>query len=265
MTSMNNEQLAIYNFFRSLIKACLFLLIVNCTLINAQQRLDVIVLDAGHGGKDPGTIGDATGVQEKNIVLPITMKLGRMIEAKYPGIKIIFPRSTDEYIEVKERTRIANENRSKLFISIHANHKKKEESDKNGFEVYLLNKERFPEAVLFTMKENYLLSYQQAGKDTLDNYIFSSLAQNGYTRYNEYLASMIEMSFLSYTELATRGIIQAGNWVTLGASMPSVLVETGYLSDASDEKYLSSEKGQSDIATALFHAFQSYKALYEMQ
>ncbi len=262
---MNNYQLSIINIIKSFVKACLFLLIVNCQLLIAQNRLDVIVLDAGHGGKDPGTIGDETGVQEKNIVLPITMKLGKMIETRYPGIKIIYPRSTDEYVEVKERTHIANVNKAKLFISIHANHKKKEESDKNGFEIYLLNKERFPEAVMFTMKENFLLSYQQAGKDTVDNFIYSSLAQNGYTRFNEYLASMIEINFLSYAELASRGVIQAGNWVTLGASMPSVLVETGYLSDPNDEKYLSSEKGHNDVATSLFNAFLSYKTLYEMQ
>lgn len=265
MSSMNNYQLTINNIIRSLIKAFLLLLIVNCTLIIAQQKLDVIVLDAGHGGKDPGTIGDATGVQEKNIVLPITMKLGKLIQTKYPGIKIIYPRSSDEYVEVKERTKIANENRARLFISIHANHKKKEENDKNGFEIYLLNKERFPEAVLFTMKENYLLTFQQAGKDTVDNFIYSSLAQNGFTRLNEFFASLIEINFLTYSELASRGIIQAGNWVTLGASMPSVLVETGYLSDPNDEKYLSSEKGQNDVALSLFSAFQSYKALYEMQ
>ena len=124
------------------------LFIVHCSLL-AQPKLDVIYIDAGHGGKDPGTIGDNTGVQEKSIVLPIAIKLGRMIEEKYPEIKILFSRTTDEYSQVKDRTIAANNQKAKLFISIHANHKKQEESDKQGFEIYLLNKERMPEAVEF--------------------------------------------------------------------------------------------------------------------
>lgn len=231
----------------------------------SQNKLDVIYLDAGHGGKDPGTIGDKTGVQEKNIVLPITIKLGKLIEEKYPDIKIIYSRTTDEFSQVRDRTIAANNNRAKLFVSIHANHKKMEESDKKGFEIYLLNKERFPEAVEFTMKQNYQIAFQQFGTDTLDNFIFSSLAHAGYTRFSEYLASIIEVNMLSHTELESRGVFQAGNWVTLGASMPSVLVETGYLSDPQDEIYLSSDKGQNEVAIALFTAFQNYKVLYESQ
>ncbi len=249
------------------LKHLLFLLAFGfCHLtLFSQNKLDVIYIDAGHGGKDPGTIGDKTGVQEKNIVLPISMKLGKLIEEKYPAIKIVYARTTDEYSQVKDRTIEANNQRAKLFISIHANHKKQEESDKQGFEVYLLNKERFPEAVEFTMKQNYQIAFQQFGKDTLDNFIFSSLAQAGYTRLSEYFASIIEVNMLDHSELISRGVYQAGNWVTLGASMPAVLVETGYLSDINDEKYLSSDKGQTDIAIALFNAFQNYKALYESQ
>ena len=241
------------------------LLIINLPFLHSQGKLDVIVLDAGHGGKDPGTIGDFTGVQEKNIVLPITMKLGKLIEERFPSVKILYPRSTDVFIDLKERTGMANVSKAKLFISIHANHKKKEESEKKGFEIYLLNRERMPEAVQFTINENALLFYSRYGNDSLDKFIFSSLAQNGYTRFNEYLASIIEINMLSITELESRGVIQAGNWVTLGASMPSVLVETGYLSDLDDEKYLSSDKGQNDVAIALFNAFQQYKSIYETQ
>ncbi len=122
-----------------------------------------------------------------------------------------------------------------------------------------------PEAVQFTLKENYKLLFSQFGNDSLDKFIFASLAHAGYTRLSEYLANIIEMNMLSYTELETRGVFQAGNWVTLGASMPTVLVETGYLSDINDEKYLSSEKGQNDVAISLFNAFQNFKILYESQ
>ena len=240
-----------------------YLLFVICAY--AQTKLDVVVIDAGHGGKDPGTIGDKTGVQEKNIVLPVSVKLGALIEKKFPSVKVIYTRVTDEFIELKDRTKIANDSRAKLFISIHANHKKLEESEKNGFEIYIINQERLPEAVLITMKENKIISYKQSGTDSADTFIFSSLAQAGYNRFSEYIASNIETSMLNYSRLASRGIMQAGFWVILGASMPAVLVETGYLSDINDEKYLSSDTGQSDVAIALFNAFQTYKMIYESQ
>lgn len=261
---MPNYKLQIPDFSMKYFLLLLSFGICHLTLFS-QSKLDVIYLDAGHGGKDPGTIGDVTGVQEKNIVLPVTMKLGKLIEQRYPGIKIIYSRTTDEFTTVKERTTQANDNKAKLFISIHANHKKLEESDKKGFEVYLLNKERMPEAVQFTLKENYKLLFSQFGNDSLDKFIFASLAQAGYTRLSEYFANIIETNMISYTELETRGVFQAGNWVTLGASMPTVLVETGYLSDIKDEKYLSGEKGQNDVAFALFNAFQNFKVLYESQ
>lgn len=241
------------------------LLIVNYSLLIAQNKLDVIVIDAGHGGKDPGTIGDYTGVQEKNIVLPISVKLGSYIEKRFPSIRVIYSRVTDEFVELKDRTKAANDSKAKLFISIHANHKKKEETDKKGFEIYFLNGERFSEAIVITMKENNNILYQTSGSDSAGLFIFSSLAQAGYNKFNEYFSSIIEINMLNYTKLETRGVIQAGFWVNIGASMPSVLVETGYLSDINDEKYLSSVSGQNDISAALFNAFLNYKILYENQ
>jgi N-acetylmuramoyl-L-alanine amidase len=237
----------------------------NLSFLFCQNRLDVVVIDAGHGGKDPGTIGDKTGVQEKNIVLPVSIKFGTYIEQKYPAIRVIYTRTTDEFIELRDRTKIANDNRAKLFISIHANHKKLEESQKNGFEIYLLKPESLEEAVLVTMKENIQLSYRQPGADTIDNFIFSSLAQSGYYRLNEILASNIEIKMVNTTQLASRGVFQADYLVIRRSSMPCVLVETGYLSDINDERYLSSEIGQNEVALALFQAFQNYKIIYEAQ
>ncbi len=241
-----------------------YLIFVICNLTFSGDKLDVIVIDPGHGGKDPGTIG-VTGVQEKNIVLPIALKLGSMIQKNFPDIKVIFTRTGDDFPSLRDRTNTANSNKAKLFISIHANHKKQEESEKNGFEIYMVNKDRFPEAIQITMKDNHLLHFQKSGNDSTDNIIFSTLALNGYYRYNEYFASFIEMNMLTFSQLQSRGVFQADFWVMLGASMPSVLVETGYVSDANDEKYLSSDAGQNDIAAALFNAFSKYKILYEMQ
>lgn len=239
-----------------------FLIIVNCSLLIAQNKLDVIAIDPGHGGKDPGTIG-VTGAFEKNIVLAIALKLGDMIGNKFPEIKIVFTRANDDFPSLRERTKLANDNKAKLFISIHANHKKQDETEKSGFEIYMMSREHFPDAVDITMHENSLLKFQKAGYDTTDNFIFSSLAQNGYYRFNEYLAANVEISMVNYTQVHSRGVMQAGFVVIIGASMPSILVETGYVSDPNEERYLTSSAGQSAIASALFNAFVNYKYLYE--
>lgn len=246
------------------IKVILFFLLAFCFTAKASDKLDVIVIDAGHGGKDPGTIG-LSGIYEKNINLPISFKLGELIQKDFPSIKIIFTRTKDEYIEVKERSVIANNNKAKLFISIHANFKKKEETEKNGFEVYVLNMERFPEAITYTLKENSILKFEQFGRDTTDKFIYSALAQNGYQRFSEILSSGIESNLVSMTQLASRGVMQAGFWVLLGSSMPVVLVECGYLSDSNDEKFLSSTEGQNAVAIALYQGFVNYKMIYEAE
>jgi N-acetylmuramoyl-L-alanine amidase len=226
------------------------------------NKLDVVVIDAGHGGKDPGTIG-VNNIKEKDINLGIAIKLGELIQQRYPDIKVIYTRTKDEFIEVHDRTIIANNNKAKLFISIHANHKKQEESDKNGFEIYMLNKEKLPDAIAITQKENSFLQYQKYNADTTDSYIFYSLVENGYLKYSEYLSSSFEMNLINSTELASRGVMQAGFWVLVAASMPSVLVESGYISDENDANYLTSGIGQINIAKALFEGFNTYKMLYE--
>lgn len=232
--------------------------------MQAADKLDVIVIDAGHGGRDPGTIG-LSGIYEKIINLPIALKLGELIQKDFPDIKIVYTRVKDDFIEVKERSVIANNNNAKLFISIHSNFKKEEETEKNGFEVYILNSERFPEAISFTFKENSILKFEQFGRDTTDRFIFSALAQNGYQHFSELLASGIESNIVSMTQLASRGVMQAGFWVLVGSSMPVVLVECGYLSDTNDEKFLSSPEGQNAVAIALYQGFVNYKMIYEAE
>jgi N-acetylmuramoyl-L-alanine amidase len=238
-----------------------YLLFTICLF--AQNKLDVIVIDPGHGGKDPGTM-NADGTQEKNIVLPIALRLGQLISQKFPEVRVIYTRDKDEFPQLHDRTKMANENKAKLFISIHANHKKQEETEKNGFEIYYMNLEHMPEAVSTAMNENNVLRFVRAGTDTTDKFIFSTLAQSGYMKYNEMLVSKLEISMLQSTQLLSRGPMQAGLWVNVHASMPSVLVETGYIDDPKDEKYLTSPEGQNAIATALYNAFTSFKYFYEM-
>jgi N-acetylmuramoyl-L-alanine amidase len=209
---------------------------IICTCIYSRDNLDVIYIDAGHGGKDPGTM--TVNLKEKDITLPIALKLGNLIQLNFPSTKIIYSRTKDDYTDPKERAAQANLNHAKLYISIHINHKKEDETQKNGFEIYLLNKDRFPEAIEITEKENQNLKFTQFGTDETDRFIFSSLAQYGYLKYTEFLASYFEMNLIDLNAISSRGIMQSGFWVLLGASMPSVLIECGYISDDNDVKYL---------------------------
>jgi N-acetylmuramoyl-L-alanine amidase len=245
-------------------KYFILILFLSVITVHASEKLDVIVIDAGHGGKDPGTIGPS-GVMEKNINLPIALKLGSLIQNAFPDVKVIYTRTTDVFIEVKDRSMIANNAKAKLFISIHSNYKKKEETDKNGFEVYVLNTERFPEAISFTMNNNKILKYDNYGNDTTGKYIYSSLAESGYQRLSNLLSFAIESNLISLTQLNSRGVMQAGLWVLLGSSMPAVLVECGYLSDPNDEKYLSSAAGQAAVANGIFQGFVRFKMIYDSQ
>ena len=240
-----------------------FQLFVISPSIFANDKLDAIVIDAGHGGKDPGTIGDS-GVKEKDITLSIALRLGGLIHQNFPDTRIIYTRKSDLFIDVKDRTELAINSNAKLFISIHVNHKKENETEKNGFEIYLLNQERFSEAVKITENSSYLMKSSQSVNNETDNYIFSSLVQTAFLKYGEYLSHYLELNLLNLSLLASRGIMQAGYWVLL-TSMPSVLVETGYISDPNDEKYLSSEEGKTNISIGLFQGFSIYKSLYELQ
>jgi N-acetylmuramoyl-L-alanine amidase len=228
------------------------------------NKLDIIVLDAGHGGKDPGAVG-VSGVHEKNINLPITMKLGALIQSSFPDIKIIYTRTGDTFPELKDRTILANKNRAKLFISIHSNHKKtEEEEDKSGFEIYILNSARFPEAVNITSTENQVISELASFSDDTAKYIFSTLAHQSFLKYSYNLSYNFGIELTGISEIPSRGIRDADFWVLTGASMPSVLVECGYLSNERDENYLKTEEIQNRIAQALFEGFKRFKLYYEM-
>lgn len=225
------------------------------------KKLETIILDAGHGGKDPGTIG-ISGIYEKNIVLPITLKTRDLLVKEYSDLKIVLTRDKDEFIELRNRGKIANSNSGDLFVSIHCNSKKPDDVDKNGFEIYIMDLLRLNEATNISYSENKFLGFEK--KDTniykqQVEYLITSLAENAFLRNSERLANILQAQMGLDTKLESRGIYQAGFYVLIGASMPTMLVETGYLSNKSDEEYLSSQKGQNDIAKAIYKAIRLYK------
>ena len=227
---------------------------------------DVIVLDAGHGGHDYGAIG-VNGVREKDINLGITLKLGKLIEKNMKDVKVVYTRKDDKFVELYKRGQIANEKDGKLFISIHCNSTPKKPSNASGFEVYLLRPGRTKEAISIAERENSVIQYEdnpgryQALTD--ENFILVSMAQSSYMKYSENFSDILNKEFSKDLSIPSRGIKQAGFYVLVGASMPSVLIESGFLSNRKDANYLKSAKGQQAIANSIFEAIKKFKEHYE--
>ena len=240
----------------------------NSDKINKSGRwnFDVIVIDPGHGGKDYGAIG-VNGEKEKEINLAIALKLGKLIEKELKDVKVVYTRKNDTFVELYKRGKIANDNDGKLFISIHCNSTRKKNSEANGFEVYLLRPGKTQDAIEIAEMENAVIQYesnpQRYKKLTDENFILVSMAHSSYLKYSEKFAELLHNQFSNDFEIQSRGVKQAGFYVLVGASMPSVLVESGFLSNKNDAKYLKSSKGQGEIAAAILHAIKGYKAYYD--
>jgi len=227
---------------------------------------DVIVIDAGHGGKDVGAVG-INGVREKDVNLGVALKLGKLLEKNMTDIKVVYTRSNDTFIELYKRGKIANENGGKLFISIHCNSTPKKPTDASGFEVYLLRPGRTKEAIQIAARENGVIQYEDNPKRyqrlTDENFILVSMAHSSYMKYSEKFSDFLDKEFSNERDESSRGIKQAGFYVLVGASMPSVLIETGFLSNPHDAAFLKSDKGQSRIAESVLNAIQKYSEYYQ--
>lgn len=239
----------------------------NLETTRKKWEMDVIVLDAGHGGKDWGAIG-VTGAREKDVALGVTLKLGRLIDKNLAGVKVVYTRKDDRFVELDRRGQIANASGGKLFVSIHANSLKRKPSPTRGFEVYLLRPGRTAEAIAIAEQENSVIQYEEGYEErykhlTDENFILQTMAQSAYMRSSELFADLAQQELQRLTGIPNHGVKQAGFYVLVGASMPNVLVETAYLSNQADERFLKSQSGQQKCAEALFRAVKRYKGEYE--
>jgi N-acetylmuramoyl-L-alanine amidase len=231
----------------------------------AQKRrwyIDTIVIDAGHGGKDPGAIGYSKS-REKDIVLPIAMKLGDLIKANFPKLKVVYTRKKDVFIPLWKRTKIANDVEAQLFISIHCNSNNSRRP--NGFETYFLSADKDSKATDVVLKENSAIEFEEsqdrARYEGL-NYILATLLQNDNLRRSQFLASNIQNALekkLKKLGMKNRGVKQGPFWVLVGATMPNVLVETGYISNKHEDKLLSNATTRKKIAEGIFEGLRLYK------
>lgn len=239
------------------------------TILDSKKEkwnFDVIVIDAGHGGKDYGAIG-VNGAVEKEINLAIALKLGSLISENFPEIKVVYTRKDDRFIELYRRGKIANENNGKLFISIHCNSQPQKPGPASGFEVYLLRPGRTEDAIQIANQENKVIEFEdnpsRYQKLTDENFILVSMAHSSYMKYSEKFAELLHQQVNDKLKIKSRGVKQAGFYVLVGASMPSVLIETAFISNSNDANYLKSKEGQEEMARAIFSAIKSFKTYYD--
>ena len=248
----------------------LILLSAFTTVDKRDLSINTVVIDAGHGGKDPGTSGAIS--KEKDIALKIALELGKTIQKHLKDVKVIYTRSTDKFIKLEERAQVANKNGADLFISIHCNSLPRNTSEKRkqsiyGTETYIMGMHTSDANFDVAKRENAVILLEDGNKEVYEgfdpnspeSYILFSLYQSAYLENSLRLADKIEHQFKDRVMRKSRGVRQAGFWVLYRTSMPSVLVEAGYLSNKNEEKYLNDAYGQTLIASGLFRAFRDYK------
>jgi N-acetylmuramoyl-L-alanine amidase len=228
-----------------------------------KNTIKIVVIDAGHGGHDPGC--QYGGAKEKNVTLAIALKLGRIIKENFKDVKVIYTRDSDVFIPLNERTAIANRNKANVFISIHCNANPK--NAVNGTETYTMGLHKTDgnlevakrENAVVLMEDDYSEKYDGFDPNSPEGNIIFTLYQNAFVTQSLHLASIIEDQVKTKAKRVERGVKQAGFLVLWKTAMPSVLVETGFLSNSEERKYLVSSAGQTKIATGIFEAFKKYK------
>ena len=224
--------------------------------------MKTIVIDAGHGGHDVGCLGSSS--QEKNIALAVSLKLGALIEKHFPDIRVVYTRETDVFIELHERAAIANRAKADLFICIHCN---SGPSAAFGAETYVMGLHKTSDNLSVAKRENASILLEKDYKTNYDGFdpnspeanIIFSLYQNTFMHQSLHFASLLQDQFAKNSGRFNRGVKQAGFMVLFRTAMPSVLIELGFLTNKSDEKYLISEKGQDSMAGSILNAFKMYR------
>lgn len=225
-------------------------------------RFDVVVIDPGHGGKDPGAIGH-NGVKEKDVVLDIAKKLGYYINKHLPEVEVVYTREDDSFVGLSQRGSIANRNEGDLFISLHANAARSNHA--RGAEVWFLGQHKSQAALDVMKKENSVVKMEEGdnkAKLSDEELMLYQLANSGYMATSQKIAGMLERQFGERARRKSRGVKQAGFMVLYHASMPAILVELGFISNEQELNFLNSEYGVSIMASAIFRTIRNFKEQY---
>lgn len=232
-------------------------------------KITTVVIDAGHGGKDPGAIGKHA--KEKDIVLKIALKTGQYIEEYLKDVKVIYTRKTDRFVELYKRAEIANTNNADVFISIHCN--AINSSATYGSETYVMGLHKENANLNVAMMENAAILLENNEDDYYEgfdinapeSYISLALKKDNFMEQSVIIADQIQKQFKNRVGRKDRGVKQAGFLVLWRTSMPGILIELGFLSNPTEERFLNSEEGQVYMASAIYRAFKEYKLAYEKE
>ena len=249
-------------------------LLLICSTFQGQERasfqIKKVVIDPGHGGKDPGTISPDGKVFEKNITLSVSLKLGQLIKDNYPDVEVFYTRKTDILIPLNERSRIANKHKADLFISIHVNGV--ESRAPSGSETFVMGIDKTNSNFEVTMLENsvimlegddYSTKYEGFNPNDPESYIVFSLLQNAHLEQSLIMASLVQKHFANGPIKVNRGVKQAPFLVLWKTSMPSILVELGFITNQNDLRVLNDKKNHDKFAGSIFNAFKEFKGQYE--
>jgi N-acetylmuramoyl-L-alanine amidase len=248
---------------KSKVKILLFFVLLIVVPFNAQNKKFTLVIDAGHGGHDPGA--KRGNSLEKDINLKTSLYFGQLVEDNFDDVKVVYTRKTDKYLTLQERADIVNINHADLFVCIHTNAAKA--ASAYGTETYTLGLAKSKGNLDVAMRENsvilleddYKSKYKGFDPSSTESYIMFEFMQDKYIDKSIDLASSIQNQFTKYANRSDRGVRQAGFWVLLKSACPSVLIELGFVSNPAEEKYLTSESGQKEMATSIYNAFVNFK------
>ncbi len=247
----------------------LIFLLPLCAIAQKGEKIQTIVIDAGHGGKDTGALGKVT--TEKALNLAVALKFGAYIEENLPDVKVIYTRKTDKFIELSERAAIANRNNADVFVSIHCNSTETPNSA-SGAETFVMGESKNEKNLAVAKKENAAIlledntdAYDNFDPNSTEAYIIFSLTQSLYQSQSLDLAGKVQNQFGKKVGRHDRGVQQAGFLVLWKTAMPSILVELGFINNNKEEQFLNSEKGQTQMALALYRAFEEYKREFESE
>lgn len=225
----------------------------------------VLVIDPGHGGRDPGAVRGK--IKEKDINLGVAKEFGRLVKQNMPDVKIVYTRNTDVFVELRERSRIANKAKANLFVSIHTNSTAAKSTKVSGADTYILGLGRSAENQAVARRENsvikleddYSTKYEGFDPDSPESYIIFEFMTNQYMEQSFNAASYIQKHFKSTAKRIDRGVKQGGLLVLRESAMPSILIELGFINNASEAKYLNTSAGQKTMAAAIYSGFKKYK------
>jgi N-acetylmuramoyl-L-alanine amidase len=249
-------------------KVILFFLFISAPVISSfvslinDEKGRVIVIDAGHGGKDSGALGSLS--REKDINLAIALKTGQYIQQNIKNVTVVYTRKNDSTVELRDRPKIANKVNADLFISIHTNSSSSRLV--KGAETWIMGTTKDEANLEVAMKENavmlreadYSTKYGGFDPNSAESYIMFSLTQKVFQEQSTDLATKIQQQFRERVNRNDRDVKQAGFWVLYNTKMPSVLVETGFITNPVEEKYLNSKEGQDYLASAIYRACKDY-------